>query len=68
MSAIVRQNPSAQALYSLRGYKLGKEEYGLLHKLLANFRDAETEVKLEPEAIQVGELLTGAKSETFYGK
>ncbi len=55
-------------LYSLRGYKLGKEEYGLLHKLLANFRDAETEVKLEPEAIQVGELLTGAKSETFYGK
>ena len=55
-------------LYSLRGYKLGKEEYSLLHKLLANYRDTEPTAQLEPEAVQVGELLTGAKSDTFYGK
>ena len=55
-------------LFSLRGYKLGKEEFGLLHNLLANYRNNETEAQLEPEAIQVGEQLTGAKSETFYGK
>ena len=53
---------------SLQGYKLGKKEFGLLHKLLASYRDTETEAQLEPEAIQVGEQLTGAKSETFYGK
>lgn len=54
--------------FSLRGYKLGKEEYGVLHELLANYRNADTGAQLEPEAVQIGELLTGAKSETFYGK
>lgn len=55
-------------LFSLRGYRLGIKEFGLLQMLLANFRDANTEAQLEPEAVRVGELLTGAKSESFYGK
>ncbi len=55
-------------LVSLRGYRQGKKEYGLLHALLACYRDGQTHARLEPEAVRVGELLTGAKRETFYGK
>ena len=55
-------------LFSLRGYKLSKKEYGLLHKLLGIYRDKGTTVQIDPESAQVGELLTGVKRETFYGK
>lgn len=55
-------------LFSLRGYKLGKKEYDLLHKLLGIYRDKGIEAQIDHESAQVGELLTGVKRETFYGK
>lgn len=55
-------------LFSLRGYKLGKKEYGLLHKLLGIYRDEGIEAQIDSESAQIGELLTGVKRETFYGK
>lgn len=55
-------------LFSLRQYKLGKTEYSLLHKLLGIFRDKGTEARIDPELAQNGELLTGAETETFYGR
>lgn len=55
-------------LVSLKGYKLGKKEYGILHKLLGIYRNAGEPAQADPEAAQIGEMLTGAESGTFYGK
>ncbi len=55
-------------LFSLKGYRLGKKEYGILHKLLGIYRTVGDPAEADPEAAQIGEMLTGAESGTFYGK
>lgn len=55
-------------LFSLRRYKLGKKEYNLLHQLLDVYRKEGMAAQYDLQLVENGELLTGAKQETFYGK
>ena len=55
-------------LVSLKGYKLGKKEYCILHKLLEIYRDTGDAERIDPEFERIGELLTGVDGKTLYGK
>ena len=55
-------------LLSLKGYRLGKKEYGILHQVLGIYRNAGHVEQASPEAIKICEALIGADKASFYGK
>lgn len=55
-------------LASLKGYKLGKKEYGILHKLLDIYRNNGDAIQTDTESAQICEMLTGTDRKNFYGR
>lgn len=54
------------ALLFLRKYKLGRQEFNIMSKILNRYRAGETDISLEGEELRVCRQLTGLKDDRFF--
>jgi len=55
------------ALLFLRKYKLGRQEFNIMSKILNRYRAGETDISIEGEELRVCRQLTGLKDSGFLG-
>ena len=55
------------ALLFLRKYKLGRQEFNIMSKILNRYRAGETDISIEGEELRVCRQLTGLKDSGFFG-
>ena len=55
------------ALLFLRKYKLGRQEFDIMSKILNRYRAGETDISIEGEELRVCRQLTGLKDGGFFG-
>ncbi len=55
------------ALIFLRKYKLGRQEFNIMSKILNRYRAGETDISIEDEELRVCRQLTGLKDGGFFG-
>lgn len=53
------------ALLFLRKYKLGRQEFNIMSKILNRYRSGETDISIEGEELRVCRQLTGLKDDQF---
>ena len=54
------------ALLFLRKYKLGRQEFNIMSKILNRYRAGETNISIEGEELRVCQQLTGLKDDRFF--
>jgi len=54
------------ALLFLRKYKLGRQEFNIMSKILNRYRSGETDISIEGEELSVCQQLTGLKDGRFF--
>lgn len=54
------------ALLFLRKYKLGRQEFNIMSKILNRYRAGETDISIEGEELRICRQLTGLKDDRFF--